>query len=149
MQVTEIIIAILFVAVAVMLFSVDGLLDYYYQCVLYEDPLLQAIGTLKRGGYVPHEDAPAENSQDGEVLASVDGKEIGLVEKAGDVTQVLAGDLSCFPEGRVWYRTGIQIDDLTWSVLWGTAGRGAKIEKDRNRKKQGGSREDSHVKENH
>ena len=83
------------------------------------------------------------------MLASVDGKEIGLVEKAGDVTQVLAGDLSCFPEGRVWYRTGIQIDDLTWSVLWGTAGRGAKIEKDRNRKKQGGSREDSHVKENH
>lgn len=149
MQIAGVMIAILFAAVAVMFVAADRLLDRDYRYHPYEGPLLAAISTVRRGGYVPHEDAPAENIQDGEVLASVDGKEIGLVEKAGDVTQVLAGDLSCFPEGRVWYRTGIQIDDLTWSVLWGTAGRGAKIEKDRNRKKQGGSREDSHVKENH
>lgn len=149
MQVTEIIIAILFVAVAVMLFSVDGLLDYYYQCVPYEDPLLQAIGTLKRGGYVPHEDTPAENIRDGEVLASGDGKDMGLVERSGDRILVLAGDLSCFPEGRVWYHTGIRSDEITWSVLWGTAGSRAKIEKDHNRKEQGCGREDSHAKENY
>lgn len=135
MQIAGVIIAILFAAVAVMFFATDRLLDRYYRYPPYEGPLLSAIGTVRRGGYVPHEDAPAENIQDGEVLASGDGKEIGLVERTGDRFLILAGDLSCFPEGRVWYRTGIQIDDLTWSVLWGTAGRGAKIEKDRNRKK--------------
>ena len=149
MQIAGVMIAILFAAVAVMFFAADRLLDRDYRYHPYEGPLVAAICTVRCGGHVPHEDTPAENIRDGEVLASGDGKDMGLVERSGDRILVLAGDLSCFPEGRVWYHTGIRSDEITWSVLWGTAGSRAKIEKDRNRKKQGGSREDSHVKENH
>ena len=85
----------------------------------YEEPLLAAIGTIRRGGSVPHENTPADTFRDGEVLSSEDGKELGIVEETETGISVLAKDLSIFPEGRIWYRTGIQIDDLTWSALWG------------------------------
>lgn len=85
----------------------------------YEEPLLAAIGTIRRGGSVPHEEKPADTFRDGEVLSSEDGKELGIVEETETGISVLAKDLSIYPEGRTWYRTGIQIDDLTWSALWG------------------------------
>lgn len=87
----------------------------------YEEPLLIAISTIKHGKSVPHEDTPADVFHDGEVLSSEDGRELGIVEETENGTSVLAKDLSIFPEGRVWYRTGIRIDDLTWSALWGVA----------------------------
>lgn len=95
----------------------------------YEEPLLDAISAIKHGKSVPHEDTPADAFHDGEVLSSEDGRELGIVEETENGTSVLAKDLSIFPEGRVWYRTGIQIDDLTWSALWGVAESSEKTKK--------------------
>lgn len=95
----------------------------------YEEPLLVAISAIKHGKSVPHEDTPADAFHDGEVLSSEDGRELGIVEETEKGTSVLAKDLSIFPEGRVWYRTGIQIDDLTWSALWGAVESSEKTKK--------------------
>lgn len=99
----------------------------------YEKPLLAAISAIKRGKSVPHEDTPADAFHDGEVLSSEDGRELGIVEETENGMSVLAKNLSVFPEGRVWYRTGIQIDDLTWSALWGVVESSEKTKKAKER----------------
>ena len=85
----------------------------------YEEPLLAAIGIIRQGGCVSHEENPADGLSDGEVVTSADGRELGIVEETESGTSVLAKDHSVFPDDRKWYRTGIRIDDITWSALWG------------------------------
>lgn len=126
-----IIIAVIALLAAGMIFeiTIHRTIEKTHWCATYEEPLLTAISTIKHGKYVPHEDTPADNFRDGEVLSSEDGRELGIVEETENGTSVLAKDLSIFPEGRVWYRTGIQIDDLTWSALWGAVESSEKTKK--------------------
>lgn len=111
--------------------TVKRLIDRAGRYAPYEDPLLEAIHTLKNGGTIAHETSPVKEFHEGEVLTSADGKELGIAEMTENSITVLAKDLSAFQETRSWYRTGIRSDDITWSVLWGLAERRQKTKEQR------------------